>query len=553
MRVRSAWAAFVAAVALLAGCTGHEQLEADPGESPSTGAVIAPLESDALLGSGSAQDLAVSASSTFFASARTVVLAAADASSQLRSASLAMVLGVPALVVGEDGEASVGVVEELERLGTTTVLVVGELSVPTLSQDMQLLRAVPAPEPVDQLQVVVNAELDGRIDVAPGEEARAIADAQAPFTWLLDYADSGEEATGDLADLPGLPPLLATERATDLIVVAQGDPSETVALGTARAAGAQVVVSPDGEIEADPIATASIYSVQPRIAVGIGDVGRLAELSYRVDVAASGTQVPGGGQQVLPDKRYLAERGEAGGSQEEPTVGGEAVTEVLDSLTTAASGWPGTTATIPTLEVYATRLAADAGPGGTYSVHEDVEPLWWVLEAARAQGAMVLLVFEPGREGWAEQFEPYADLLAQPDVGVVLELPARLSEGETPETATGTAGDRDVSTATTWLADHTQSLGLPPKLIVAASPNDPGIATTYRVEVEVVIEVDGSAVTPQPEEGAGEGADAVTADEVWRESTVSTIRYWGWAQGENPVDLDELSALTPRPVLISLR
>lgn len=538
----------VLALALaLAGCTGHETIEADPPTTPTAGAVVAAPSEDVLLDASSAQDLAVQSSQAFFASAGIVVLSAADEASQLRAAWLAMRLGLPALVTGVAGMASEAVITELERLGTQTVLVVGDAEVPVLTNDGPYLRAVPAPDSLAALQVVINQELEGTIDVAPGGEVRAIADSQAPFSWMLGYASAESAApVGDLADLSGLPPYLPTERTSNVAAITTDDASGLVALGTARAAGADVVVTEAGEIATDASATAQIAALQPEWVVGVGAVGQLSALSYRVRVAASGAVLPGGGQAVLPGKRYLAMRGIPGDPESGP-LGEQDAAATFARISQAAASWTGRDNLVPTATVLATTLTSDPGSRGTYTEHLGPEQITPVIEAATAADGQVLLSFQPGRETFDSQLRSYADLLRYPNVGVVLEPRASLSAAETPQTATGATGDAQVADAIAWVADFVNENQLPPKLVVVTEPGSLGPVITYRPEVAVVIQIDGEAVTP-PEAAEGE---AVTAALLWANKTVTTLPYWGWRQGTQQVDLAEIAALSPSPVLVT--
>lgn len=540
-------ALIVVAAMLLVGCSGYEEIEADPAEDLVVGAVVAPLTQDTLLGVGSAVDLAVAASETFFSSAGIVVLTAADEGSQLRAAWLAMLLGLPALVVDTSGNAPEAVVAELERLGAQTVLLVGDVEVPSLAEDRPFLRAVAAPGTRAQLQVVLSKELDGEVDVASGEELRAVAEAQSPFTWILGYAsdDTTTSPTAGLADLPGLPPYLPTERRSGVAVLADNSNEALVALGTARAAGADVVLTDSGQVLGNESATAQLYALQPEVVVGAGRVGQIESLGYQVRVAASGTDLPGGGQMVLPNKRYLALRGVLGDT-ESGRLGQQDVTTAFEQIEDLASSWSTRDTIVPTAALLATQLTSDPGSGGTYSSYASLEDITAAIEVAESAGAMVLLVLQPGRETFLAQLDVFAEPLSSPNVGVVLEPRARLSAQETPETASGEAGDAEIAEAITWIANFTLQNVLPPKLVVVSDPVALLSGITYRPEVSVAFEVNGSPVTADVT-----GDDAVSYEEVWDEATVSTLPYWGWRQGTEEVPLSDLATLWPQPVLVT--
>lgn len=544
-RARWACAAAVCAVAL-AGCSSFEDLKADPAGSINAGATVSALEADVLLGEGSAEDLALSASTTFFDSATIVILASPDLNSQLRAASLAMVLGLPALLTETDGNADAGAVAELERLGATTVLLVGDALVPELSADSQQLRAVTAPDSVDQLQVVVNVDLDEPRTIVPGAEVTALAEATT-FTEILDYPDQvDDDGDSDLADLPGLPPYLATDRVDDVMVVATGESDQMVAIGNVRAAGAEVSVTSNGDISTDVDLINGFAAMQPRIVAGVGEVGSLAALSYRADVAATGEFLPTGTQSLLPGNRYLVSPALAAADTDSE------VTSAIRATSSRASGVPGSETAIGVAQLPATTASATPGRRGTFSVPTAIEDLRPLVDAAGEADQLVLLRFQPGRESFTEQFEEYADLLALPQVGVVLDATWRFSEGSTPEGASANLGMAEAPDAIEWLADFTRERALPPKLVVIDQAESAEEITSDRAEVAVVVQVDGGAV--QAEETDDDGnvtQQEVTAAQVWS-SAVTDEGWWGWRQGESPAPLAQLVILDPSPAVITL-
>lgn len=554
-------AGLVAAALVLAGCSGYEVLEPDPGTSPEPGATVVEGVADGEIGGTDAASRAIAASRTFFSSAALVVLTADTDDDLLRAGSLAVTLGVPALVVQEGSLAARdALVAELERLEARTVLVVGDVEVPDVSEHRPMLRVVPAPVDVVALQVVIGHDLDGEIPVPADGAIQALADATSPFHWLLTLErdpDAAAEPTpdpGDLATLPGLPSYVATVRGTGAVVVTQESVDLAPAVGTARAAGADVVVlgpsGPPTMAQAGGVGTDAVLTLGEQAA----SLGSPAEVAYLTRVAAARVELPGGGLTLLPGKEYVALRGLPG----EPDLGpvGDGVGPAVDRLVRETGALDHA---VPTLELATTVAIADPGPTGSYSAYQPLETLRSAVAEAREAGAMVLLSFQPGRETFIEQLEAYAELLAEPNVGILLEPQWRLGPEETPEEHSGAVGDDEVVAAATWLADFTLARSLPPKLVAVRSPLGPSAMTLDRVEVALVVVVSGAAVVP--EVPTPEGADpavtppvpAVTAAQVWSGAVVDGPAWWGWDQGENAVPLAELLALDPEPVLITLR
>lgn len=399
----------LAAVALalgLAACSGYAVLEPDPGTSPEPGAVVTTELSDGAIGGVDAASYAFETSETFFDSAALVVLAANNDADLVRAGSLAVTLGVPALVAPDDPKANATLIAELERLDTRTVLVVGDVEVPDVSEDRPMLRAVPAPIDSVALRVVIGHDIQGeQVVAASGAVAALASDLYAP-EWLIRLAEGpGDEDPdpGDLAALPGLPSYEATVRVTGALVVTGEDLALAPAVGTARAAGADVLVL-DGD-RAPTIAQAEGMSAEVVLSLGpqAASLGTPETVAYLARVAVAGVEAPGGGLTLLPGKEYLALRGLPGVPELGPV--GEGVSQAVQRLVNEGGDLP---SAVPTLELVTTVVTEDPGPEGSYSARQSLETLRAAVTDAQAEGAMVLLSFQPGRELFVDQIRAYS-------------------------------------------------------------------------------------------------------------------------------------------------
>ena len=575
-RRAGAWAlAALLSLALVAGCTGERSLAADPATEVAPGATTQePQQEAALLEGASAATLAISASQAYYASAGVVVLTPPDDDSQLRAASIAMALGLPLLVVGEEGSEP-AVTAELERLETHTVLVTGDVAVPQLSPDRPFLRAVTAPDSLDALQVVIGRDLAGEVPVAPGGGVAAIASAQQPFDWLL-VAKKDETATaspsavpGNLADLPGLPPFRSPDRLSRNVLVSDGGPGQLAALGTARAAGASVVITTD--LDGDPAAIAALFGIAPTHILGIGDFGDPEQFSYRARVAATGVELPGGGQELLEGKVYVALRG-APGAPELGSLGAQGTPATLERLRALAAATPSTSTVVPTAMLLTTVASSEPGSDGSYSGKRSLNDLRPFVSEATSAGVSVLLTFQPGRQTLLEQVMLYEEFLLEPGVGVALEPAWRLAPGEQPGSQAGIVPAAEINEVVDYLSSLAVNEALPPKMVAVRLPSsqaisDPGNLVPSRLGAQVVLEVNGSPVTapvaPDAEIPEGsEPAPVVTAAQVWAQATSvdwgtggwgsgGREGWWGWSQGASYVPAAELLAMVPAPVLIT--
>ncbi|WP_214404060.1 hypothetical protein [Pseudonocardia lacus] len=155
---------------------------------------------------------------------------------------------------------------------------------------------------------------------------------------------------------------------------------------------------------------------------------------------------------------------------------------------------------VPTFEIIATVASAGAGPDGDYSSESDVEELRPWVDAARDAGVYVLLDLQPGRTDFLTQARRYADLLAQPHVGLALDPEWRLREGQRHGDQIGRVDVEEVNGVATWLADLTRDRGLPQKVLMVHQFRLEMIQgrerlDTTRPELAVVLHADGSGAT----------------------------------------------------------
>lgn len=526
----------------LAGCAGEMSLPSDPAGSTVAGAVVA-SPSDTVLDAKGIVGSAASASRTFFDSAGIVVLSSLDDESRLRAASLAMILGVPALATTGRQDTQQETVAELERLGAHTVLLVGEAEAPALSPDVPMLRAVAAPSSTEALQVVVGTALEAPRVVVPGGEAAAIASLRPPFDQVLTYSDSepgGEEDRSSLQDLPGLPPALPTERSSGVAVLTDVTTQEVLALGTARASGARVVVTSDGAVGGDVQTVSALGLIAPRVIVVIDVPGDPTTVLYQARVAASGQRTPGGGILPLPGHFYLATN--VGPAVPDDGGGSSWVTTLAPSVVNATRAG----------KVGAVPAAVITTPRGDEPTQAELGDLVSLAEAGAEEGVMVLLEVAPAT---VEQLEQFSTVVDHANVGVVLTADARdgvpAALAETVE----------------WVADRRATAALPPALVLvrdgggAATDQEEtleeALAPTLEVaarrpEVALVRVVSGVGLVGEAPDGGVLDVDGEVR-ELWARSTAADpTGWWAWRQGAAAVPGTVLLGLEPAPVLIEL-
>lgn len=591
---RTVPAALAAAALALAGCTDTEGKELGtagrPSESadPAVVATVAAPPATAVLGADGAADLAAQTSATFFTDAEVVVLASeADA---LRGASAAFALGVPVLL---DGPATTA---ELERLGARSVLVVGEVSDPAggvevvdaPQDDAALAELVGASAPVEPVApdgaVAAVVALDpgepallAAADPAPAAESSSPADgeggesapateagaATAPATGDPAGQASGEGAGPADGTAPGSEPtgpgedtteddgedsgaeLPATERpdpaASDVVVMTTGDPAQAAAVANARTAGARVQTVPGGDPRATSTTVQETAANEPGVVVGLGaPFGDPGTLEWRTRTAATGTELPGGGQLVLPGKTYVALYGSPVTSAL-GVLGEQGPEATVERARAHAAPYEALTDTtvVPALEIISTVASAGPGDDGNYSRERPVEELRPLVDLAHQQGLYVVLDLQPGRTDFVTQARRYEELLAMPNVGLALDPEWRLGPDEVHMRQIGQVDVSEVNQVVTYLADLTRDRALPQKLLVLHQFQVrmiPGVDTVdqSRSELAVLIHADG-----QGGQGAKQGTWATLR------ANAPSVPWWGW---KNFYD-EDVPMLTPEQTM----
>lgn len=520
--------------------------------------------------------LAEQASRAFFDSAPVVIVAAE--SEELRAASAAAALGVPVLL---DGPQVAG---EVDRLGAEVALTVGPVADPGID--------VVVPKDDAALAEAIGADGAGT-PVSDGGHAAALAGLDAGSPTLLVPGGEGESpsATGTgtasshapagasgttPADANGAAPttapastpatapeplesdrdeLPATKRpkaTTGLAVMTTGTDRDTAALGTALAAGARVLVVAGGDPRATSDAVKAIGAADPKAVVGIGpEFVDAKTLAWRTRVAATGVELPGGGQLVLPGKTYVALYGNPTTSalgvlgEQGPKATIERAAEHAAPYEALADG-----PVVPALEIIATVASSAAGPDGNYSNEAAIEDLLPLVDLAGKHGQYVVLDLQPGRTDFVTQAKLYQKLLERPYVGLALDPEWRLGPGEVHMRQIGHVDVAEVNKVVDWLADLTRKHDLPQKLLVLHQFQVrmiPGVdkVDQSRSELAVLIHAD------------GQGAQGSKQD-TWRvlHDNAPSVHYWGWKNFYDedlpgPLNPEQTMQVRPTPDFIS--
>ncbi len=355
------------------------------------------------------------------------------------------------------------------------------------------------------------------------------------------------ESVGDA----GLPAVAPSAPLSQLLVLARKGATSAAAVATAAATGARTLLvdNPDPRTSNDVIKTLAGQPVTRILAVG-SEFGPVDRLRQRVDTAATGVLLPGGGQVVFPARRMVALYGHPdapvlGVLGEQPVAAAVARAREVAATYSSASKIP----VIPAFEIIATVAADSPGSDGNYSNESSVSMLKPWVDAARANGIYVILDLQPGRTDFLSQAKLYESLLVEPNVGLALDPEWRMQPNEVPMQVIGSVTADEINKTAAWLDDLTRSHHLPQKILMLHQfrldmiPDRSDVDTSYD-DLAMVIHTD----------GFGSAAQKMQTWNTLQTEPPANI-WWGW---KNFYDEDKPTftpsqtlTVSPAPVFIS--
>ncbi|MGO8957871.1 MAG: hypothetical protein ACLQFR_10935 [Streptosporangiaceae bacterium] len=267
---------------------------------------------------------------------------------------------------------------------------------------------------------------------------------------------------------------------------------------TASVAGAKIITIRGYDPRTDPAAIRALAAARPRrvLAVGAG-FGSAGVLSYRVAIAETGKQLPGGGQVLFPMRKIVA----LYGNPTTPALGAlgqQGLTASIARAKRVAAQYNNLTRVpvIPAFEIIATVAQGSPGPTGSYSYESTVSSLRPWVSAATAAGMYVILDLQPGRDNLLAQAKRYRSLLLKPNVGLALDPEWKLQPGQLPLRQIGSVSITEINSVVNWLARLTARHHLPQKLLelhqfrLSMIQNEARLNTRHN-DLAIVINMDG--------------------------------------------------------------
>lgn len=231
-------------------------------------------------------------------------------------------------------------------------------------------------------------------------------------------------------------------------------------------------------------------------------------------------ELPGGGDTLFPDRRFLA----AYGSPGIPGLGvlGEAELEdAVDRVKFYAEQYQqhSDEPVQPAFEIITSVATGEPGVDGDYSNPLDPEVIEPWVELAAEEEIYVVLDLQPGLSTFLEQAQLYEELLAQPHVGLALDPEWRLSEGQRHMEQIGSVTAAEINEVSAWLADLTETHELPQKMLLLHQFKHSMILNredidTSREELAMVLHADGHG-SPDLKLGTYESLQEGLDEDIW--------------------------------------
>ena len=407
-----------------------------------------------------------------------------------------------------DGDVDPRIITEIERLGASRVRLYGAAPATTLS-------TLPGVTHIDRPGVP-------RSPTTLRREVRAALDESATEGPGLVVVRPDARVVRELAIVAPL----VEAAGWQIVAVDPESPESRTALSEIGAAGRDIVVSP-----------------------AVDDTDR-----WRIDVAHSGIELPGGGVEVFPGRRLLAFYGNpltAGlgvlGEQDPPEAL-ERIEAMIDTY--QRDDQPPIQ---PAFELIASVAAASPTENGDYSRELSLDQLQEWIDVAVAEDVFVILDLQPGRDDFLTQAKQYEEFLRLPNVGLALDPEWRLGPNELPLRRVGTVGPDEVNSVVDWLRDLVREHALPQKPLVLHQFQRRMLRDRQLIrtppELAVVVHVDG--------QGSLASKYGTWGSMLSQETDPDQTLWWGWKNffdEDRPMATPEqVNELEPLPLVVTFQ
>lgn len=235
---------------------------------------------------------------------------------------------------------------------------------------------------------------------------------------------------------------------------------------------------------------------------------------------AEPAELPGGGDTLFPDRRFLAAYG-APGIPALGVLGEGTPEEAAERVQFYAEQYQehSEEPVQPAFEIITSIAITEPGLDGNYTNALDPEIIEPWVELAAQEGIYVVLDLQPGHASFLDQAQLYEEFLAQPHVGLALDPEWRLSEGQRHMEQIGSVSAEEINEVSDWLAELTQEHELPQKMLVLhqfqhAMISDREDIDTSHEELAILLHADGHG-TPAMKTETYEVLQQGLSEDIW--------------------------------------
>jgi hypothetical protein len=465
-------------------------------------------------------------------------------------------LGIPLLGIDSVVDREL-VAEELDRLRVAEVIAIGVD--PALSDGLaESVKIEPVPTTVAPVATVESTVATATVGSSAGTDTSnsEATDSSVDTSTTMPVEDMSTEPSTTIAPTtttttpPRFEPPVASEPASadgPVVLYREDSVSDAyLSVPAIRAGGGEVAVVDFSDVDA----VRSLLAGRTNVFAG-GEPPTPTE-QWQLDLAATDTELFGGGTTVFPDRRIVAYYGNPLTfrlgilGETDPDRAVERVTERAALYN--AEGLPPAQ---PGFEIIVTVASNRAGEDGNYSNEMPLETIRPWIDIAIERGVSVILDLQPGRSDFVTQAKLYEEFLRLPNVGLALDPEWRLKPDQRHLRQIGSVGAEEINAVVDYLTTLVHEETLPQKILVLHQFQERMLPDRQLVdtppEIAVVVHVDGqgSLGSKYGTWAAMLAAPTLPEQQLW----------WGW---KNFIDEDfptatpgQVNAVEPLPVVVT--
>lgn len=407
----------------------------------------------------------IEASTLFYEHSETAVVTGTAFDDQLRGASIASFSHAPMLM--STGSNRSAILEELQRLGVRTVLLVGDTDFSAAAAtDDKGITFIDDLGSIAAIEQATSQDIQTAVVDKPDKAVSAIVDLKPSEPTILQTAEAKD--SGKSEGQKNFPAQSARDDGNSPVVLVS-PMTGLAAVATAKAWGADLVALPYPDPRASQAGLDAVVGMEDKPVIALGRMfGSSENLARRIERSHTVTaEQPGGGQLVFPGRHVVALYGHHSGPAlgamgEQPSdEAAQRVKKIAEEYSAFVED-----PVIPAFEMMATVASADPGDDNDYSNEATPEELEDYIDAITEIGGYAVIDLQPGRARLLDQAKLYESLLKRPNVGLALDPEWKIGSDEVPLQRVGHVEASEINEVSDWLAEFVDTHNLPQKPLV---------------------------------------------------------------------------------------